>query len=530
MKMKLTRMIAVVLAMLLAFSCVACDSPAVPDKPTQGDTVPVTEPEDLPTQPSATKPNEPDRPSEPQGPDLPSEPQEPDLPDEPEIPTYPEAPAEPETPDEPAPPAEQEKPAEPKPDKPVVKNEFFNDKNYEMEEGKIAVKPRHVYWENGNLVAECFVINGDSYIVHDVHVAHLVLETQDGKMIAEAYFDEYHEDQTRYGDYFVQTFTFTADDIKLPNADLQNIVVKPGINWQHMCNEYCNQEIVLYPWFEGTLPEGDKAFQEKKVDVRVRVAYWQDDVMSIRLSVANGTDTAITNVDVSKLTFTNENGLIASATVGILKDEYQQKITIQPGRFLDVDVFIPVQNSNNELINAQWDIQFTSAIEQPVEPEDPFGNATDEQILASLENRRVGRMPMNDDPRYTYLSETRVVGALVDCEYDIAEVEVLYATVNGARCTVYQTYKTEKINELLDSEEWDAETFGCREIQNIFLVESEEPIEITDDRTDYVIVEHHIMFRVYLTNGEYRDVLYGSDNYVLEIFGGGMMSQPEWYM
>lgn len=67
---------------------------------------------------------------------------------------------------------------------------------------------------------------------------------------------------------------------------------------------------------------------------------------------------------------------------------------------------------------------------------------------------------------------------------------------------------------------------GCRELHNIFLVELEEPIEIPDDWTDYVIVEHHIMFRVYLTNGEYRDVLYGSDTYMLDIFGGGLMNPP----
>ena len=127
------------------------------------------------------------------------------------------------------------------------------------------------------------------------------------------------------------------------------------------------------------------------------------------------------------------------------------------------------------------------------------------------------------------MSETRVVGALIDCEYDIAAVEVLYATINGAPCTVYQTHNPKKIKEILDSEEWDAETFGCREILNIFLIESDAPIEVMDNRTDYVIVEHHIMFRVYLTNGEYRDVLYGSDNYILEIFGGGLMTSPEWY-
>lgn len=166
---------------------------------------------------------------------------------------------------------------------------------------------------------------------------------------------------------------------------------------------------------------------------------------------------------------------------------------------------------------------------QPSEPEVPFGEATDEQILACLEFSPAGRTPMNDNPGYTYMNETHVVGTRIDAALDIADVEVLYATVNGAPCEVYQTRNRGKISEIMDYEEWNAETFDCRELHNVFLVQSDSPIEVTDDRTDYVIVDHAIMFRIYPTNGEYRDVLYEDDNYILSIFGGGLMSVPEWY-
>lgn len=521
MKTKLTRMIAAVLAMLLVFSCVACgkdaESPETSANPSQGTTAPATEPQDEPTELSVTQPTEPESPSDPQEPEVPTDP---DTPDEPETPMNPESPS------EPKPPVEQEKPTEPKPTEPATKNEYFNDTNYEMEEGKIAVKPRHVYWKNGKLVAECFVINGESYIAQNICVTNLVVETPDGKVIAEGYFDYTHEEEVRYGSWYIQTFTFPTEKVRIKDADLQGLVLKEGTSWNGRSNEYSNPDTYDYPLDRGQLDNDDPAMLEKKVDVRVRWAYWKDGMLNVRLMVANGLDVTATNINVTKLTFTNADGVIASDSFGILQAEDYTAVTIEPGRFVDVDIVIGEEGSNNELINAQWDIQFTNGEVQPIVP---FNGATDEQILACLEFSPAGRTPMNNNPGYTYMNETHVVGTRIDAALDIADVEVLYATVNGVDCEVYQTWNHGKISEIMDYEEWSAETFGCRELNNIFLVQSDTPIEVTDDRTDYVIVEHCIMFRVYLTNGEYRDVLYEDDNYVLSIFGGGLMSEPEWY-
>lgn len=528
-------MIAAVLAALLALSCAACgkdvtENPAASSKPTQGTTTPVTEPEDLPAEPSATQPGEPESPSEPQEPDLPGEsetPTDPDVPevptnpDAPEVPNVPDVPTDPETPDEPVPPAEQEKPAEP-----AVKNEYFNDTNYETEEGRIAVKPRHVYWKDGKLVAECFIINGECYIAQGICVTNLLVETPDGKVIAESCFDYTHEEEVRYGSWYIQTFTFSAENVRIKDADLQDLVLKGGMSWNGRPNEYSNPDTYDYPLDEGSLDDDHPAMREKKVDLWVRWAYWKDGMLNVRLMVANGLDVTATNINVTKLTFTNANGVISSDSFGILQKEDYTPVTIEPGRFADVDIVIGEEGSNNELINAQWDIQFTNGEVQPI---DPFNGATDEQILACLEFSPAGRTPMNDNPGYTYMNETHVVGTRIDAALDIADVEVLYATVNGAPCEVYQTWNRGKISEIMDYEEWNAETFGCRELQNIFLVQSDTPIEVMDDRTDYVVVEHTIMFRVYLTNGDCRDVLYEDDNYVLSIFGGGLMSEPEWY-
>lgn len=523
MKTKLTRMIAMMLAVLMLISCAACgndtpgstDNESVTTAPTTESAQGSTEPEKLPSAPDATNPSEPTiegtEPSEPAT--TPTEPEVPvTQPTEPEAPVT--KPTEPETPIQPDPPA------------PVVKNEYFNDTNYEMEEGKIAVRPRHVYWKDGKLVAECFVINGESYITQNICVTNLAVETPDGKVIAKSYFDYTHEEEVRYGSWYIQTFTFSEEKVLIKDADLRSLVLKEGTSWNGRSNEYSNPDTYNYPLDRGQLDNDDLTMLEKKVDVRVRWAYWKDGMLNVRLMVANGLDVTATNINVTKLTFTNADGVITSDSFGILQEEDYTPVTIEPGRFVDVDILIGEEGSNNELINAQWDVQFTNGEVQPI---DPFNGATDEQILACLEFSPAGRTPMNDNPGYTYMNETHVVGTRIDAALDIADVEVLYATVNGAPCDVYQTWNHGKISEIIDYEEWNAETFGCRELHNIFLVKSDTPIEVTDDRTDYVIVEHTIMFRVYLTNGEHRDVLYEDNNYVLSIFGGGLMTDPECY-
>lgn len=92
MKTKLTRIMAAVLTALLALSCAACgmdvpENPATTSGiPTQSTTVPVTEPEELPTAPQPTQPSA----------TQPTEPTEPESPSKPELPEEPEAPTEPE--------------------------------------------------------------------------------------------------------------------------------------------------------------------------------------------------------------------------------------------------------------------------------------------------------------------------------------------------------------------------------------------------------------------------------------------------
>ena len=250
------------------------------------------------------------------------------------------------------------KPAEPQ--KPVVKNEFFNATNYEMVEGQISVKPRHAYWKDGELVVECFVINGESYIVRNVEVSRLVVETPDGEVIADAYFANCHEEDVRYGNWYTHTFVFSREQVLMENANLQTLVVKSTQSWNGIVNEYFNSNDYFYHMGSGSLIQEDPAVAEKKLDVRVRWAYWDNGALKVRLIVANGLDTVATNINVTNLTFTNANGVIATGVVGVLQMEDHTNLSVEPGQYADLEITITdgVLAPDAELISADWSILF----------------------------------------------------------------------------------------------------------------------------------------------------------------------------
>jgi len=60
------------------------------------------------------------------------------------------------------------------------KNEFFNPNNNAYDIDAVSIKPRRVYWKDGMLVAECFVINGFSHNVYNIDVKELSFANEDG--------------------------------------------------------------------------------------------------------------------------------------------------------------------------------------------------------------------------------------------------------------------------------------------------------------------------------------------------------------
>ena len=68
-----------------------------------------------------------------------------------------------------------------------VSDNFTND-TVTYKNDAVTIRPKHVYWDNGSLVAECFVINGFSCSVSDFIIKSLSFSNDDGQ-IATSEFD-----------------------------------------------------------------------------------------------------------------------------------------------------------------------------------------------------------------------------------------------------------------------------------------------------------------------------------------------------
>lgn len=99
-------------------------------------------------------------------------------------------------------------------------NYFYNDTNHSLDVNCVSVKPRYVYWQDGMLVAECFVINGFSHTVGNICVDKLAIYNDDG-LIAEGMFGQLQDLVLEGHHYVVWTFYFAPDSVAQPNAPLQ---------------------------------------------------------------------------------------------------------------------------------------------------------------------------------------------------------------------------------------------------------------------------------------------------------------------
>lgn len=112
-------------------------------------------------------------------------------------------------------------------------NYFFNDLNNAYDLNNVSVKPRYMYWDNGSLVAECFVINGLDTAVYNVNVNNLEFSNGAG-VFASASFGTLQGASIAPYSYIVWTFTFPADCVYKTNADLTgNINTSANTNYNY---------------------------------------------------------------------------------------------------------------------------------------------------------------------------------------------------------------------------------------------------------------------------------------------------------
>lgn len=115
---------------------------------------------------------------------------------------------------------------------PAVENIFFNENNNYYDANAVSIKPRYVYWEDGKLIAECFVINGFNYSVFNINVKSLSFNN--GSVdIASASFGTMNDIVLAPYTHVIWRFEFPADCVSNYGADLStlNCVYKVGNNY-----------------------------------------------------------------------------------------------------------------------------------------------------------------------------------------------------------------------------------------------------------------------------------------------------------
>ena len=108
-------------------------------------------------------------------------------------------------------------------------NYFLNENNNGIDANAVAIKPRYVYWENGQLVAECFVINGFAHTVGNINVKALEIYNASG-LIASAAFGELQGLVLPSGYHGVWKFIFSTDCVSAPNAALQSLTLRYNVS------------------------------------------------------------------------------------------------------------------------------------------------------------------------------------------------------------------------------------------------------------------------------------------------------------
>ncbi len=101
---------------------------------------------------------------------------------------------------------------------------FYNPTNFAYDLNCLSVKPRHVYWKDGELWAECFIINGYEHAVYNIEVNGISFSTLSGEIIAEAEdFGPLEGVTIGPYSYITWTFRFPKECCKNYGCDLSNL-------------------------------------------------------------------------------------------------------------------------------------------------------------------------------------------------------------------------------------------------------------------------------------------------------------------
>ena len=103
-----------------------------------------------------------------------------------------------------------------------IGNTYYNEKEPFYVGNSVTVWPVCVYYDNNDIVAECYVINGTDKTVYNVDIYSYKLMLPD-KMLAAANFGELQNTKIEPKEYIEWTFRFPKDTVFVQNGDLTEI-------------------------------------------------------------------------------------------------------------------------------------------------------------------------------------------------------------------------------------------------------------------------------------------------------------------
>ncbi|MBE6727944.1 MAG: hypothetical protein E7562_04770 [Ruminococcaceae bacterium] len=109
-------------------------------------------------------------------------------------------------------------------------NKFFNPNNSNYDANAVSIKPRYVYWENGELVAECFVINGFSHNVFNINVKSITFSNSSGVIASGSGFGVLNNVTLAPYTNIVWTFRFAPDTVANYGANLSSLICNASVS------------------------------------------------------------------------------------------------------------------------------------------------------------------------------------------------------------------------------------------------------------------------------------------------------------
>lgn len=97
-----------------------------------------------------------------------------------------------------------------------------NDTSYLTD--NLTIRPAYVYWQDGKLIAECYIINGFSHSVFNINVKEITLANSDGVIASGAGFGICNGLTLAPYTYARWTFTFSGDSVINYGADLSRLI------------------------------------------------------------------------------------------------------------------------------------------------------------------------------------------------------------------------------------------------------------------------------------------------------------------